>query len=366
MSSKKKKKNSNSQKNKVEIVKDNSKSSSLDSINKKGEENVSSNSKLNQKSLNKEKNSNQEKNASKIEMKKETQEEKVVFKNSQKKTEEKSVKKTDANIVQKEEKENIKISAEKNIIEEKEKKKRKLIVILAIVIVILVVTLIFSTIFAMIHSMNTTIAKGVTIRGIDVSRLTYDEAKEKLDEAFKTILDVNINLNYKDEYSYTINPEDVELTYNFKDELEKAYSVGRKGNIIECNYSLIATALMKKDINFEYKYNENNISSIIDEVSTSIPGLVTQYSHYIEENNLIICPGKDGIQVEKDELKKLIIDNLKNRNPLDIIKNYKNTKIEIPYKEVKAEKIDIDKIYSEIHTEPKDAYYEPATENRKS
>ena len=332
MSSKKKKKNSNSQKNKVEIVKDNSKSSSLDSINKKGEENVSSNSKLNQKSLNKEKNSNQEKNASKIEMKKE----------------------------------NIKISAEKNIIEEKEKKKRKLIVILAIVIVILVVTLIFSTIFAMIHSMNTTIAKGVTIRGIDVSRLTYDEAKEKLDEAFKTILDVNINLNYKDEYSYTINPEDVELTYNFKDELEKAYSVGRKGNIIECNYSLIATALMKKDINFEYKYNENNISSIIDEVSTSIPGLVTQYSHYIEENNLIICPGKDGIQVEKDELKKLIIDNLKNRNPLDIIKNYKNTKIEIPYKEVKAEKIDIDKIYSEIHTEPKDAYYEPATENRKS
>ena len=340
--------NTNLKKNNVQPKNDETKASSTKEENKS----------LKKDRLNKEINNNKkiENNDSKKENKNETQEEKVVFKNKEKKSEDKSSIKKD--IAQKNNSEN----AKKKILEEKENKKRKLIIVLTIVIVILVIGLVFSTIFAMMHSTSSKIAKGITIKGIDVSDLTYSEAKEKLDKTFKTILDTSIDLNYKDEYSYNITSQDIEFSYDFNDELEEAYALGRKGNIIECNYSLIFTALMKKDINFEYKFNEDTINSIVDEVATSIPGLVTQYSHYIENDNLIISSGKDGIQVEKDELKKLIINNLKNRNPLNI----KNEKIEIPYKEVKAEEIDIDKIYSEVHTEPKDAYFEPATENRES
>ena len=101
-------------------------------------------------------------------------------------------------------------------------------------------------------------------------------------------------------------------------ELEEAYSVGRKGNIFEVNIELIKNAFLGKNIDFNYKFNETQIDSIVEEVSVSVPGLVTQYSHYIEDNSLIINPGTDGIVVEKEKLKELIIDRLKNRNPLEL------------------------------------------------
>ena len=255
--------------------------------------------------------------------------------------------------------------AKNQILEQKEKTKRKMFVAFIIVIFILLLILVFSTVFALINSTKKTIAKGVSIQNIDLSGLTYEEAKEKLAEAFDTILDENIDLYYKD-YNYIIKSDDVELSYNFKDELDEAYNIGRNGNIIECNFTLISTALLKNNISLNYMYNENDINSIVDEISTNIPGLVTQYSYYIDDNNLVINPGIDGIQVNKEKLKEIIIENIKNRDPLNIIKNFKNEKIEIPCENVNADKIDIDKIYSEVHTEPENAYFIPATETEKA
>ena len=300
------------------------------------------------------------KEKTKNEPKEETKEEKVVFKDKTENKEKKDVpkKETSKNIEAKE-------MAKAEVLETKEKSKRKIMASLIIVITILVVILAFSTTFAMIHSTKNTIAKGVKIQNISVSGLTYDEAKKKLDEAFKTLLDVNIELS-KDDYLYKIKPEDVEFSYDFKKELDEAYSIGRKGNIIQCNYDLIAKAIIPKNIKIDYKFNKDDVNSIVDDISTNIPNLVTQYSHYIEGDNLIITPGVDGIQVEKEELKKIIENNLKNRNPLEIIKEFKNVKLKIPYKNVKADEIDIDKIYSEVHTEPQDAYFVPATETEKA
>ena len=294
----------------------------------------------------------------------ETKEEKLIFKNNNKKTEKRTKTNNENNKIayetgKKKENEIAKVA----VLEEKENMKKEVIIALVVMISVLVIILVFSTTFAMIHSTKNTIASGVKIKSIDVSGLTYDDAKSKLDKLFKNVLSVDIKLKYKDDYEYTIKPEDIDLSYDLKSGLDKAYSIGRSGNILKCNYSLIATGLFKTNIDFDYKYNEGYIDSIVDEVSTNIPGLVTQYSHYIEGNNLIITPGKNGIQVNKDKLKYFIINDITNRNPLTKVAT---NEIEIPYNQVKADEIDIDKIYEEIHTEPKDAYFEPATEDKKA
>lgn len=287
--------------------------------------------------------------------------EKVVFKNNENDKE----KKDSINKNLKKETNTKAEMAKNEILEKKENSKRKIGASIIILIAVLVVVLVFSTIFALIQSTKNTIAKGVRINGIDISGLTYDEAKEKLNEAFKTVMDVEIELNYK-EYNYKIKSDDIELYYNFKKELDEAYSIGRKGNILECNYKLIDTAFIGKDFNVDYQYKDEAIDSIVDEISTNVPGLVTQYSYYIDEDELIINPGVDGIQVEREKLKENIISNIKNRNPLEIIKNFKNEKIEIPCSEVTAAPIDIDKIYSEVHTDPENAYFIEATETEKA
>ena len=344
--------------------------------------------------------SKKKKKKSRIEKQSETKEEKVVFQNN-KKAEQES--KTETQIVEpvketnketikepvKEEnketskepakekakeasKEPVKEETPKNaeetkqeILENKENKKRKAGAIVIILISVLFIILIFSTIFAMIHSTKNTVAKGVRINGIDISGLTYEEARDKLDEAFKTILDVEIELSYKD-YQYKVKAEDVGLAYDFQKELDEAYSIGRRGNLLQCNYQLIGAAFIGKDLKIDYKYNNADVDSLVDEVSKSVPGLVKDYSYYIEDDNLIINPGEDGIQVEKTKLKEKIVRDLNNRNPLSIVEYFKNEKETIPCKFVKAEQIDIDKVYAEVHTTPENAYFIAATDTSKA
>lgn len=302
--------------------------------------------------------------------KQETKEEKIVFK-------EKNIKKTENNKkvddskqkqqntvkeiknlpVKNDEKKEVKV--QNNFIKNTDKKKLMLILINSIVI--LLVILIFSSIFAIIHKTKPTIARGISIRNIDISNLTYDEAKDKLKEAFDVVLNTNIELIYKD-YSYTLKSKEISLGYNLSDSLKEAYNIGRIGNIFKNNYELIFTSILRKNIELEFSYNEEEIDKLIEEISNSVPGLVKQYSYDVGESELIIRPGKDGIKVDKNKLKSQILENIKSRKSLEIIKDYKNYIIEIPYCEVKADNIDIEKIYENVHSEPKNAYYTEATD----
>ncbi len=309
----------------------------------------------------------QEKNNKKIDdknnLKKEIDNDKktenIIFKND-KKENPKNIKKSE-NI--KNEKEKKKNDNEKIIqmIDEKENKKRKALAIFINISVIALILMIFSTIFAIIQANKITIAKGVSIKNIDVSNLTYEEARAKLEEALNIEISVNIDLKYKD-YSYTMKPEEISLKYDIENALNEAYQVGRGSSIIKNNYNIIFTAFKNKNIDFEFDYNEEELDKVVDYVSTNVPDLIMQYSYYIEENELIINPGTDGIQVNKDNLKEKIKNDISNRDLAKLINDYKNSSIDIPYENVKAEKIDIDKIYGEVHSEPKNAYYTQATE----
>lgn len=245
--------------------------------------------------------------------------------------------------------------------EEKQKNRRKALIITIAIVILLAIALIFSTVFALVHATKNVIARGVSIENIDVSNLTYNEAKAKLEEAFNTGLEVNMDLNYG-EFTHRIASEDISLKHELTAYLEQAYNIGRSGNIIQNNYELIITALANKNIDAPYKYDEEALDTVIEYISTNVPNLVKQYSYNIEGDNLIILPGTDGIIVEKDELKSIIIDSIQNRNLTELLKEVNDTKIEIPCKQVVADKIDIEKIYNEVKREPQNAYYVDKTE----
>ena len=80
-----------------------------------------------------------------------------------------------------------------------------------------------------------------------------------------------------------------------------------------------------------------------------MPGLVQEYSYYIEDNNLILIKGKDGITVDKEKLKDNINDEIKSLN-------INNCSLELPVVSKKADEIDLNKIHEEIYKEAEDAY----------
>lgn len=236
------------------------------------------------------------------------------------------------------------------------KKKRKTIIFILIVISIFLIVA-FSTVFALLNINNTKIAKGVSIKNIEFSDLTIDDARKKLNEILEKQLIAELNIKYNDEYSITLSPAQIEFKYNVEDALNKAYRIGRSDNIILDNYTLLATALFGNEIEIDYTYNEELLNAFIDDFNSKLPGLVQEPSYYIEDAKLIVESGKDGIEIEKDKLKKQILDSISNRKLNNLSENYSQV-VMVSTKKAKASKINIDKVYSEIHTEPQDAYFE--------
>ncbi|MCI8352807.1 MAG: hypothetical protein HFJ58_04325 [Clostridia bacterium] len=219
-------------------------------------------------------------------------------------------------------------------------------------ILIIFALLIFSSIFALTNALGETIISRVKINNIDVSNLTINEAYQKLKEQFDEQVSKNIKVK-QGEYETTISLEQIEVKYDIIEAINEAYKIGRNKNIIISNYSILKTKLFSTKIEKAINMNEEELNKVIDDISAKIPGVVTQSSYYIEGDNLIISNGKAGIEVNKEEFKKRIIDAIKKQ-----IKGKEIDTIEIPIEQKEPEKLDIEKIREEIYKEPQDAYYE--------
>ena len=229
------------------------------------------------------------------------------------------------------------------------KKSKKKVIILSIIIgVFLLFLLVFSVIFALINVNNTKIMEGITIKGIDVSNLTEEEAKTKIEEALKLDLEKTISLRYAD-FETSLTPAQIEAKYQIEEAVKQAYQIGRSGNVILDNYSIFWALVTNKEIEPVLTYNEESLNTMIEDIGKKIPGAVEEGTYSIEGEQLIITKGKAGIGIKKEELENEIIQTIK--LPL---KEY----IEIPVEHREPEAINIDEIYAEVYVQPQDAYYE--------
>lgn len=223
--------------------------------------------------------------------------------------------------------------------------KKKIIIILSIIVLCIAI---MSTIFAVINSTNEKIIKGVKIQDIDVSGLTKQEAKDKLSKMIEELSDKDIILKYG-ENEEIIKVESLEIKYNFDEALNKAYEIGRSGNILKNNFDIIKTRIFNTNINMDIKYNQDILNKEIDTFNSSLPGVVEECSYCIEEDKLIISKGKPGITINKEELNNEIKDKINNLK-------IKTEVINIPIINKQPDKIDLEKIHQEIYREPQDAY----------
>lgn len=230
------------------------------------------------------------------------------------------------------------------------KRRKKIFVISIIVIILLFVIAIALTAFSIVASVNNKIISGVTINGVDVSGLTVNEAEEKLNKQIEETKINELNIEYED-YKNTIIRDDLNINYSVKNAVDKAYKIGRDNNIILNNFKIIGTFFSKEDIRIETSYNTEMMDSIVEDVSTKLPGLVVEYTYCIEDDELIITPGKAGIALNEEEFRNGILNRFAGN-----ILNKDESIMKIPVVNEEPDDIDIEKIYEEIHTEPQDAY----------
>ena len=220
-----------------------------------------------------------------------------------------------------------------------------------IIVICLIVLMFLSTIFAIININNEKIIKGVYIQGMDVSYLTEEEAKNKLQQKAEEIYKKDITLEYK-EYNETITPEQIEAEFNFDEAVKEAYSIGKTNNIIIDNFTILKANILKTNIDIQIKYNKEILSDMIKNMDKEIPGAVKEVSYEIDDDKLLITKGAAGVAINEEKLEKQIIENIKNQF------NNIEEKEQIPVTNKEEEKINIEQIYKEIYKEPQDAYVE--------
>lgn len=233
------------------------------------------------------------------------------------------------------------------------KKKKWLLPILSAVIII--VAIFCSTIFALVNINNEKIISGISIQGIDVSGLSKEEANAKIMDIYQQKKETEIGIQYK-EYETSLNPTLMEVQYEIEKAVEEAYLTGKGNNIFRNNYDILFTLIKKKNINVNMTLNEEVAKQTIEDIGVNLPGVIIESSYAIEENELIITKGKEGVVIQTDELLKKVKENL---NDLNSKEDY----LEIPVEQKTPVPIDIEKIHEEVYTEAKDAYYtkEPFT-----
>lgn len=220
-------------------------------------------------------------------------------------------------------------------------------IIITLSVILFMIFAIFSTIFALLNKSSNKIVAGVSVKGIDVSGLTYDEAQNKLINFYNEKLKQNISLKHND-YETSLIPEQIEAKFDVKESLDAAYNIGRSGKVLKDNYKIISVKISKIDITPSFTYNEKALDDFIESTSENLPDKVKQSSYSIESNKLIISKGEKGYTINKNELKNTILDN---------IVNLRTSEIEVPVEIKEPDPIDIEKVHSEIYKEAKDAYY---------
>ena len=249
---------------------------------------------------------------------------------------------------EKKEIENIEETKTKESKKEKIKnKKNKIIIISVVSTIILLIAIFLCSIFALLNMNNNRIIRGVIINRINVENLTKEEALEKIEEEVNKNLDKDINVKYND-FEYSIKLAQIEVKYKIEETVEKAFNTGRSNNIFVDNYTILKTRFKKENLDLEYEYNEKLLDEIIDDITVKIPGAVVVPSYYIENEKLYISKGTKGNTIEKEVLKREILERIEKEKNEDII---------LEIYEVEPSNIDIEKIYNEVYTEPKDAYY---------
>lgn len=215
--------------------------------------------------------------------------------------------------------------------------------------IFILILLISYCIFTLINTKNENIINGISIKGIDVSGLSKEQAKQKILEYISSSIPEEINLKHND-FETSISTSQLSISFNIDEAVEMAYQIGKNGNIFENNFKILETFLSKIDINPGFAIDEEQLKYFLQDISNKLPDKVIESSCYIDNNNLIITKGAEGSVVEIEKSANYIKENIINLN-------LTNNTLELYTKKQSPTNVDLDAIYNEVHKEPTDAYY---------
>jgi len=212
----------------------------------------------------------------------------------------------------------------------------------------LILLIIFCT-FTAVNAQNDNIINGVFIKGIDVSGLSKEDAKQKISNYINSEIPEEIKLIHSN-FETSLSTSQLSIYFNTDEAVEIAYQIGKGKNIFENNLAILQALISKINVDPGFSIDENQLKQQLKDISNKLPDKIIESSYYIDNNNLILTKGSDGYVIKIDETANYIISNINNLN-------IKNKTLELITEKQSPKKIDLDSIYNQLHKEPVNAYY---------
>lgn len=177
-------------------------------------------------------------------------------------------------------------------------------IVVGVIVVIICISL---NAFTKKHLYNGKIADNIFIQGIEVSHMNKEEATKAINKKYKP---QNLNLIY-DNNNYEIDFEDIDLKYNTKALVEKAYNSTRTGSYFNDIASYMGLKSEGKKYTIKVTYDEEKIDKYMNKLANGINQNFKNASVIIG-SGIIINPSKMGLKFETKENKELVMQALNN------------------------------------------------------
>ncbi len=197
------------------------------------------------------------------------------------------------------------------------------------------------------------IFNGVTIAGIDVSGLTRREAVSRLESQMDTVME---NLNFDviaGDYTYTVESEDLGLSYDAGSAAAKAYNYGRDGSFFENVYAAYVAKTKGYDIAFDYTYDTQKVEALALKIAQEISTAPKDTVYEIGEESVVITLGSSGVSVSAGNVETLLKQRLEGQSG-DIVIGEEGDRLA---------SVDLEKIKKEVDREATDAYVDETDPN---
>lgn len=225
-------------------------------------------------------------------------------------------------------------------------------VIVAAITLILLVGAVFIYCVHLVNSQSG-IFSGVTIAGVDVGGLSRHDAVSRIESQMSTVIE---NLTFDviaGDYSYTVEPGELGLSYDAGSAAAKAYNYGRSGGFFE-NVRAAYTAKTKgHDIPFDYTYDMQKVEALASKIAREISAAPKETSYEIGEEAVVITLGSAGISVSATEVQALLQQRLEGGSG-DVVVGEAGDRLA---------SVDLEKIKQEVDREAADAYVDETDPN---
>lgn len=180
----------------------------------------------------------------------------------------------------------------------------------------IIIIIAFSTVGIAPADKDKKIHKNITIENISVGKLTKEEAVNMLKKTYP--LD-NFNINYNNE-SWTIKPEDIELSFHIEERVDEALNYTRSKSIWN-NIKRKGKLNINKPYNIKIKatYNEVKLSKQLEKIYEKVNVEAVDATFYVEPSGEIKrSESKEGRDVDISKLKDDIYNMINKKKIKDI------------------------------------------------